>query len=229
MALTRVLGDAGFVLWKYKGSLFQHVEAGGDPLVYSFGYLIPYRERPTAIGGGVAELRIFWYLVSILWCLDVSNRWIFVYALYKNPLYRSARTAGGMDLVIRVIVIGHEGKNHLKILNRIARGKAALHSTNHSLPLYQQFVFEDIVFGVFPKIGAWVFYMVGRWAKNSLGDVLEMAMRMLEVRATRTQGLTRVISFSSGFIWHCLYSFQTCRPSCKRDFPILKVFVVDVA
>lgn len=89
-----------------------------------------------------------------------------------------------MDVVIRVIVIGDEGKNHLKILNRIARGKAALHSTNHALPLFQQLVFEDIVFGVFPKIGARVFDIVGRWAKNSVGDVLEMVMQMLEVCAT---------------------------------------------
>jgi hypothetical protein len=61
-----VLGDAGFVLWKYEGGLFQYVKAGGDPLVNGFGYLIPYRARPAAIGGGVADLRIFRYLVSIL-------------------------------------------------------------------------------------------------------------------------------------------------------------------
>jgi len=28
-----------------------------------------------------------------------------------------------MDVIIRVIVIGHEGKDHLKILRRIAKGK----------------------------------------------------------------------------------------------------------
>jgi hypothetical protein len=67
-----------------------------------------------------------------------------------------------MDVVIRVIVIGHEGMNHLKILNKIARGKAALHSTNHALPLFQQLVFEDIVFGVFPKIGFLTWLDAGR-------------------------------------------------------------------
>lgn len=61
-----MLGDVGFVLWKYEGNLFQYVEAGGDPLVNGFGYLIPYRASPTAIGGGVADLRIFRYLVSFL-------------------------------------------------------------------------------------------------------------------------------------------------------------------
>jgi hypothetical protein len=103
-----------------------------------------------------------------------------------------------MDVVIRVIVIGDEGKNHLKILNRIAVGKAALHSTNHALPLFQQLVFKDIVFGVFPKIGARVFDIVGRWAKNSVGDVLEMVMQMLEV-CSRAFSLTRVIYASVRF------------------------------
>lgn len=88
-----------------------------------------------------------------------------------------------MDVTIRVIVIGDEGKDHLKILKKIARGKLALNSTNHALPMFQQFVFEDIVFGLFPKIGARVSDMVGRWAKNSVGDVLEMVIQMLEVCA----------------------------------------------
>lgn len=90
-----------------------------------------------------------------------------------------------MDVVIRVVAIGQDGRNHLKILKKIAKGKAALHSNNHALPMFQQLFFEDIVFGIFPKVGARVFDMVGRWAKNSVGDVLEMVMQMLEVCATR--------------------------------------------
>ena len=89
-----------------------------------------------------------------------------------------------MDVVIRVIAIGDEGSNHLKILKKIARGKSALHSNNHALPMVQRLVFEDIVFGVFPKIGARICDMAGCWAKNSVGDVLEMVMQMLEVCAT---------------------------------------------
>lgn len=67
-----------------------------------------------------------------------------------------------MDVVICVIVIGHEGKNHLQIPNKNATGKVALQSTNHTLLLFQQlfFFFDGIVF--------------------------EMVMQMLEVRAMRT-------------------------------------------
>jgi len=88
-----------------------------------------------------------------------------------------------MDIVIRVIVISHEGRDHLKILRRIAKGKTILTSTNHTIPLFREFVYEDIVFGIFPKIGARVSEIVGRWAKNSVGDVIEMVMQMLEVCA----------------------------------------------
>lgn len=86
-----------------------------------------------------------------------------------------------MDVIIRVIVIGHKGMDHLKILRRIAKGKTILISTNHTIPLLREFVFEDIVLGIFPKIGAQITEMVGRWAKNSVGDVIKMVMQMLEV------------------------------------------------
>jgi len=102
-----------------------------------------------------------------------------------------------MDVIIRVIVIGHEGKDHLKILRRIAKGKTVLTSTNHTIPLLREFVFEDIVFGIFPKIGARVSEMVGRWAKNSVGDVIEMVMQMLEVCAVLFELFTICLSSTS--------------------------------
>jgi hypothetical protein len=64
--LYPVLNDAGFVLWKPEGSYFQYVKAGGDPLVNGFGYIMPFRLHATAIGGGVADLRMFRYLVSVI-------------------------------------------------------------------------------------------------------------------------------------------------------------------
>jgi hypothetical protein len=109
-----------------------------------------------------------------------------------------------VDVAIRVIAIGHEGRNHLKILRKIAKGKSALHSNNHALPMFQELVFEDIVFGIFPKVGARVFDMVGRWAKNSVGDVLEMVMQMVEV-GPRSLDLLNLF-LSSASIGPCLHS-----------------------
>jgi hypothetical protein len=102
----------------------------------------------------------------------------------KNGLARPARTRDGLDVVIRVIVMGDEGYDHLKILRTIATGEKSLFSNNHALPMFQEFQFEDIIFGIFPKVGGEMKYAYRYWAKNSVGDIIEMLMQMLEVSFT---------------------------------------------
>ena len=58
-------------------------------------------------------------------------------------------------------------------------------STNHTLPMFMEFQFEDIVFGIFPKVGADVMYAFGFWPNNSVGDIIDMLMQMLEVKICR--------------------------------------------
>ena len=102
----------------------------------------------------------------------------------KNGSSRAGRTRDGLDVVIRVIVIGNEGHDHLKILRTIATGENSLLSNNHALPMVAEFQFEDIIFGIFPKVGGEITYMYGYWPKNSVGDIIEMLMQMLEVSFT---------------------------------------------
>ena len=97
---------------------------------------------------------------------------------------RAARTRDGFDVIIRVIVIGKEGLDHLKILRTVATGENSLLSTNHTLPMFMEFQFEDIIFGVFPKVGAEMLEAFGFWPKNSVGDIIDMFMQMLEVSLT---------------------------------------------
>ena len=47
--------------------------------------------------------------------------------------------------------------------------------------MFIEFQFEDIVFGIFPKVGAEMLYAFGFWPKNSVGDIIDMLMQMLEV------------------------------------------------
>ena len=47
--------------------------------------------------------------------------------------------------------------------------------------MFAEFQFEDIIFGVFPKVGGEAMYAYRYWAKNSVGDIIEMLMQMLEV------------------------------------------------
>jgi hypothetical protein len=82
------------------------------------------------------------------------------------------------------MVIGKEGHDHLKILRSIATGEKSLFSNNHTLPMFAELQFEDIIFGIFPKVGGEVREAYGFWAKNSVGDIIEMLMQMLEVSLT---------------------------------------------
>lgn len=85
--------------------------------------------------------------------------------------------------MIRVLVIGEQGKTHLQILRKIARGSLSLFSENHALPLLDTIQFDDIVFGLFPRSGFSLAMAYGFWAKNSAGDVIDMVMQALEVNS----------------------------------------------
>ncbi|KAG5641549.1 hypothetical protein DXG03_004795 [Asterophora parasitica] len=99
---------------------------------------------------------------------------------YSNPLTRAVRTQDGLDAIIRVMAIGNEGREHLRILRRIATGEQSMYSNNHTLPMFAEFQFEDIVFAVFPKVGATLREAYCSWPNNSVGDVVDMIMQMLE-------------------------------------------------
>ena len=120
---------------------------------------------------------------SIAFVTSNSSSFIIQYDIdiQQNPLTRVGRTREGHEIMIRVIVIGNEGHEHLKILRRIASGEHSLYSTNHALPMLAEFQFEDIVFGFFPKVGGSLKFAYDFWPKNSVGDIVDMILQMLEV------------------------------------------------
>lgn len=87
-------------------------------------------------------------------------------------------------VIIRVLAIGESGREHVDILNDLARGPFSLVTYNHVIPLLELLHFEDITFGVFPKIGGDVRDAYGYWAENSVGDILDMLLQCLEVCPT---------------------------------------------
>ena len=50
--------------------------------------------------------------------------------------------------------------------------------------MVMEFQFEDIIFGIFPKAGGDMSLAFGFWPNNSVGDVIDMLMQMLEVDFT---------------------------------------------
>ena len=177
--LDEALHDAGFTLWtRFYASVFMS-PGGTYPLSSSFGYAIPTRTDANDVGTvGILRQFIFpvcWFSESDLPLSDIYE---------KNGSSRPVRTREGLDVVIRVIVIGDEGQDHLKLLRTIATGENSLFSNNHALLMIAEFLFEDIIFGIFPKVGGEMFYAYLYWAKNSVGDIIEMLMQMLEVSFT---------------------------------------------
>ena len=53
-----------------------------------------------------------------------------------------------------------------------------------------EFQFEDIVFGIFPLVGAEMTYLFGYWPNNSVGDIIDMLLQMLEVRVTLVRNIS---------------------------------------
>ncbi|KAF9560874.1 hypothetical protein CPC08DRAFT_689508 [Agrocybe pediades] len=98
----------------------------------------------------------------------------------RNAMSWPASTRDGHAVVIRVIKVHEEGKEHLDILRKLTTGMNSLWVPNHTLPMFAEIHLEDIVFGVFPKVGYGAENAYDMWAKNSVGDVLEMLMQMLE-------------------------------------------------
>ena len=92
--------------------------------------------------------------------------------------------------MVQVVVVGSEGHSHLKILPKIAAGENSILSNNHTLPMVAELQFEDIIFCLFPKTASVVEEAYDYWAKNSVGDVIEMIMQMLEVRLIFLSAIT---------------------------------------
>ncbi|PBK71911.1 hypothetical protein ARMSODRAFT_794958 [Armillaria solidipes] len=158
--LDEVFRERGVVLWRSTNSKATCTLVPPDAHVVSngFSYVTNSRERDDGLG---------------------TSRRIQPYSTW-NPLTRIGRTEDGRDFAIRVIVIGNEGHDHLRILRKLATGPVSLISENHTLPMEAEFAFEDIIFGFFPKVGAPMDEAFGYWAQNSVGDVLDMIMQALE-------------------------------------------------
>ncbi|KAJ6600773.1 hypothetical protein B0H10DRAFT_693677 [Mycena sp. CBHHK59/15] len=163
--LDPVLRDYGYDQWQHSTGSVIRRPAGSLCLSSGFSYATP--------GRGIGDQTKCRPLGTVAYLGRFE---------YNNPLTRIVRLKNGQDVVIRVMVIKNEGYEHLALLKRIAMGPYSLLSDNHTLPMHDVTQFEDIHFGIFPLVGAQVREAFGSWAKNSVGDVLDMLLQALEVR-----------------------------------------------
>ncbi|KAI0685119.1 kinase-like domain-containing protein [Cerioporus squamosus] len=128
-------------------------------------------------------------------------------------------TSEGHNVAIRAVSIRNEGKQHMQILRKIARGDISLLTENHAAPLWGEFELEDITFAVFPFIGFSLRHCYGTWARNSVGDIVDMIIQALEALAFLHKfGIAHRDVDKDNFLvpWHpeSLATMQvpTCRP-----------------
>lgn len=105
----------------------------------------------------------------------------------QNPLIRALRTHEGQDVIMRVIVVGDNGRKHLDILRELATAPQALISANHALPMIREVQLGHITFGVFPLVG---YTLDASWANDSVGDILDMLLQALEVGSLHEQTIS---------------------------------------
>ncbi|KAG6915905.1 hypothetical protein DXG01_009372 [Tephrocybe rancida] len=154
--LLPVLREAGYEPWPYIA--LSILRAPTDPAPNGFSLVSSHREHMDGMGS-LRDLRQFQY-------------W--------TPLLRATRTAQGQDVIIRVIVVGDEGREHLEVLRRVAAGPRALLCENHVLPMLRELCFRHVVFGVFPRAAGDVRYAWQDFYRNSVGDIVDFVLQMLE-------------------------------------------------
>lgn len=98
----------------------------------------------------------------------------------QNESTRGGTTSGGLHVVLRIAAIGEVGRHHVEILRKLARGTGSLLTDNHVVPLWKEVHYEDFTFIVSPYVGGSLRECYGWWAKNSVGDIVDMILQALE-------------------------------------------------
>jgi hypothetical protein len=82
--------------------------------------------------------------------------------------------------------------------------------------MFMEFQFGDIVFGIFPMVGAHMLYAFG--SNNSVGDIVNILTQMLEVSFTS--------DISSQFLYIHLKTLEFIHDLniAHREYPILLMF-----
>ncbi|PIL28177.1 hypothetical protein GSI_09714 [Ganoderma sinense ZZ0214-1] len=155
--LAPFFAERGYTLWQHS---YFFMTASSEDGVVPNGYMHATPHRAFEIYSG-----------SIRGALSYE---------YRNALTRAARASDGRDVVLRVLAIGQEGKEHVELLQEFGRGAYGIISSNHTLPLLDLIELEDITFGVFPKVGRPYSDLYNAWAQSSVGDILDMIAQCLE-------------------------------------------------
>ncbi|TFK87222.1 hypothetical protein K466DRAFT_586559 [Polyporus arcularius HHB13444] len=156
-SLRSVFAQQGYTLWKkyiFSFNILNHESFTQN----GWAYTSPARTVNEPAGGAASLCTI-----SV-----ISN------------LCQPASASTGHSVVIRIVKMGDEGQQHLDILRRLGRAPHTMMSANHVIPLLQEICFDDMTFCVFPLVGFPMDDAYRSWAENSVGDIVDMIIQMLQ-------------------------------------------------
>ncbi|EJD54038.1 hypothetical protein AURDEDRAFT_157291 [Auricularia subglabra TFB-10046 SS5] len=104
-----------------------------------------------------------------------------VSGIFSSPAICPARTADGRDVVIRLITIGDDGKDHKEALERLSTGNVASVIGNHAVPVLQWLHLDELTFAVFPYLST--LDPTPLYAFENLQDMTRHLLQMLEAIA----------------------------------------------
>lgn len=139
----------------------------------------------------------------------------------QTGIHVAARAPSNLDVVIRIMAIGDEGREHLAIMRELAAPEARV-PENRTVPMIAELTTGGVVFGIFPVM--WTHAMqipwfeTGRQLLDALDQVLEgFAFLHKCLIAHRDFDLSEVFS-NYGRGWDPMKR----RPKCKSIPPIFR-------
>ena len=82
--------------------------------------------------------------------------------------------------MLRVMAIGDDGREQLRIWRGLATAPSVLLANNHALPLLREIDIGRFTVGVFPLVSQNLGQAYLSWAQSSVGDILDMILQALE-------------------------------------------------
>ncbi len=82
-----------------------------------------------------------------------------------------------------MLAIRSHGRKHIEILKLLSRNHYSVIDRNHAIPVFEFLDYQDVTFAIPRKVGFSMLFAYGSlsWAKNSVGDLIDMIMQCVEV------------------------------------------------
>lgn len=127
-----------------------------------------------------------------------------------NGRFFALRHLDGRDFVVRVITVGGEGHDHLRIIRKLSTKSNLVLSNNHILLMEYKIFHEDVLLGIYPMLGWNRRLAMTSLFANSVEDIMYLILQALEaVSFIHGLGIAHRVKFPCVFRLGYLHIFLT--------------------